>query len=96
MEGEASLPGRGHALRPPLHLPALEQAEARWAITQAKLEGPNGEALQVRSLSFKTAGELDVNIIVAEAPPGVEVSSLRLNLTRADGSMAQLQAGDLP
>ena len=67
-----------------------------WAIEHARLEGPNGETLQVRSLSFKKGRDCDINIIVAEAPPGVAVASLKLDLTGPAGRVAKLEAGNLP
>lgn len=70
-----------------------------WVIKQATLEGPNGEVLKVQRLGFekgKRGAPWDINAIVAEAPPGLEVSSLKLNLTDADGRVAQLEVRGLP
>ncbi len=67
-----------------------------WAITQARLEGQNGEVLKVHSLRFRRGSFNDFNLIVAEVPPGVEVTSLKLDLTGADGRVAQLEARELP
>jgi hypothetical protein len=68
-----------------------------WVIRQARLEGPNGELLQVDALFSREAPDRrSVNVIVARAPVGTRLSRLRLDLTGEDGRVAQAEVGDLP
>jgi len=73
------------------------QSREAWVIRQARLEGPNGELLQVDALR---SGELpdhwSVSVIVARAPAGAKLSNLRLDLSGEDGRVAQAEVRDLP
>lgn len=73
------------------------QSREAWVIRQARLEGPNGEVLQVEALY---PGELpdhrSVNVIVARVPVGVKLARLKLDLSGEDGRVAQAETGDLP
>jgi hypothetical protein len=73
------------------------RSKAPFVIGTARLEGPNGDILRVTALRSRKGGwSWDINIIVAEAPPGMEVPKIKLNLMSEDGRAAQLEAGGLP
>lgn len=73
------------------------QSKDLFVIGEARLEGPNGETLRVTALRSRKEGwSWDINVIVAEAPPGMEVPKIKLNLMSEDGRAAQLEAGGLP
>jgi hypothetical protein len=76
------------------------RSQEAWVIRQARLEGPNGEVLQVEALLSKVlpVGQRHrtVNVIVARAPAGAKLSRLRLDLSGEDGRVAQTEAVDLP
>jgi hypothetical protein len=75
------------------------RSQEAWVIRQARLEGPNGEVLQVEALLSRElpAGQhRSVNVIVARAPVGAKLSRLRLDLSGEDGRVAQTDAVDLP
>lgn len=77
-------------------LEVMSKSKEPWVIKQATLVGPNGEVLQVQRLGFEKGRDWDVNGILADAPPEVGVTSLKLNLTGADGRVAQIDVRDLP
>ena len=78
----------------------MSRSQEAWVIRQARLEGPNGEVLQVEALLSKVLPvgrrHLTVNVIVARAPAGAKLSRLRLDLSGEDGRVAQTEAVDLP
>jgi len=76
----------------------VSRSMAPWIVSQARVEGPNGEALHVHAFGFK---ELEgkrrgINVIVAEAPPGVRHPNLTLHLVGENGRVAQVEARNVP
>jgi len=68
-----------------------------WVIDRARLEGSNGEVLKVSGIRFRDQGKgVSLNVLVAEAPQGANVSQLRLDLSSQDGRVAVVDGVVLP
>jgi hypothetical protein len=69
-----------------------------WTIAHARVEGPNGEALEVNAVgSGKVPGnDWGINVIAVQAPRGVTFPTLTLHLMGEDGRVALVDARDLP
>jgi len=68
-----------------------------WIIDQARVEGPQGETLQVAKPEFRQqAFRWGINVIVAEAPPGTKLSMLKVHMVGKDGWVAQTTVEELP
>ena len=76
----------------------VSESKAPWIVAQARVEGPDGEALEVHAFGFKElkGTRLVINVIVAEAPPGVRHPDLTLHLVGENGRVAQVEARDVP
>lgn len=68
-----------------------------WVIRQARVAAPGGVVLQVQALQSSARNdEATINVIVATAPQGAKLPTLKLDLAGEDGRVAQAEAGDLP
>lgn len=68
-----------------------------WVVRQVRVATPDGVVLQVQALHAQELyDQVAVNVIVAKAPPGVKIPTLRLDLSGEDGRVAQADVGDLP
>jgi hypothetical protein len=68
-----------------------------WVVRQARLATPGGVVLQVQALhSSERKDQRAVNVIVAKAPQGAKLPTLKLDLSGEDGRVAQAEVGDLP
>ena len=78
-------------------LQVYSQSASSWVIDRARVEGPQGETPKVGKPQFRPQGQAwDINLIVAEAPPGVSLSMLTLHMLGEDGRVAQTTVKDLP
>jgi len=73
------------------------QSADSWIVDHARVEGPQGETLQVAKPEFRQqVVAWDINVIVAEAPPGMKLSMLKVHMVGKDGRVAQTTVEALP